>query len=237
MQLYIQIFLQTLLAFGTIFVLTKILGKQQIAEMTLFEYVNGITFGNIAGALAIDLEGNIGYYWFGLVLFGLLTLSISYLSLKSRRARKVFMGDPVIVINDGKILEGNLKKTRFTMGEIMQLLRKKSVFDLSQVQYAILENDGSLSVMLKPEFQTVTPQNMSNSGSQVPQVPMELVVDGQVIYENLRKIGQSGKWLLEQIQKQKPVRSIRDVFYAAIESDGKLYIDLREDRSHLHIGQ
>lgn len=62
MQQYIQIFLQTLLAFGTIFVLTKILGKQQIAEMTLFEYVNGITFGNIAGALAIDLEGKIGYY-------------------------------------------------------------------------------------------------------------------------------------------------------------------------------
>ncbi len=237
MQQYIQIFLQTLLSFATIFVLTKILGKQQIAEMTLFEYVNGITFGNIAGALAIDLGGNIGYFWFGLVLFGLLTLLISYLSLKSRRARKIFTGDPVIVINDGKILEGNLKKTRFTMSEIMQLLRKKSVFDLSQVQFAILENDGSLSVMLKPEFQTVTPRSLSNSNSQLPQVPMELVVDGQVIYENLRKIGQSGKWLLEQIQKQKPVRSIRDVFYAAIESNGKLYIDVREERSPLNVSQ
>ncbi|MBA4494965.1 DUF421 domain-containing protein [Paenactinomyces guangxiensis] len=236
MYQYFEVFYQTVLAFGTILVLTILLGKQQIAEMTFFEYINGITFGSIAATLATDIDQNTGYHLFGLLLFGALTLLMSYLSLKSRRGRKLLMGDPVIIIKDGKIMEENMKRVRFNMSEVMQLLRKKSVFDVSQVQFAILENDGTISVMMKPEYQQATPKNIFKP-SQPAQVPMELVVDGQVIYENLRKIGRSGKWLLEQIQKQKPVRSIRDVFYASLESDGQLFIDVREDHVNLNINQ
>ncbi|BCU81094.1 DUF421 domain-containing protein [Polycladomyces abyssicola] len=226
---YLQILLQTLVAFGTLLVVTVILGKQQIAEMTYFEYINGITVGSIAATLATDVDRNMGYHWLGLVAFSALTLLMSYVSLKSRKARKLLQGEPILIVSDGKIMEENMRKTRFTMAEILQLFRKKNVFDLSQVQFAVLENDGTLSVMMKPQYQPTTPKNVFQPSS-VPQVPMELVVDGKVIHENLRKLGQSEKWLLEQIQKQKPVTSMDEVFYVAMESDGKLYVDLIDDK-------
>ncbi|MFC4076619.1 DUF421 domain-containing protein [Salinithrix halophila] len=225
---YLQILLQTLLAFGTIMVLTMILGKQQMAEMTFFEYVNGITFGSIAATMATDLDRNMGYHWFGLILFGFLTLSMSFIAMKSRKARKWLEGEPVLVISGGKLMEDNMKKTRFTMGEIMELLRQKDVFDMSKVQFGILENDGSLSVMMKPDYQPTTPKNVFKPSS-VPQEPLDLVVDGQVIAENLRKIGQSEEWLLKEVRKQKPVNSIDEVFYVLMETDGNLYMDFRDD--------
>ena len=158
---YLHVLFQTLLAFGTILVLTIILGKQQISELTYFEYINGITFGSIAAALATDIDSETGLHFFGLVLFGGLTFLMSFLTLKSRWAKKLLEGDPVIVIRDGKILENNLRKSRFNVDQILQLLREKDVFDVSQVQFAILENDGSLSVMRKPEHQQLTPKSLS----------------------------------------------------------------------------
>lgn len=227
---YLHVFFQTLLAFGTILVLTIILGKQQISELTYFEYINGITFGSIAAALATDIDTETGLHFFGLVLFGGFTFLMSYLTLKSRWAKKLLEGDPVIVIQNGKILENNLRKSRFNVDQIMQLLREKDVFDVSQVQYAILENDGSLSVMRKPEYQQLTPQSLSQPQKK-PEVPMELVVDGQIIYENLRKIGKTGRWLMDQLKKRK-VKSLWDVFYVSLESDGSLYVDMRRDQVH-----
>src|SRR5690606_18663928 len=144
--------------------------------------------------------------------------------------KKLLEGDPVIVIRDLKILENNLRKSRFNVDQIMQLLREKDVLDVSQAQYAILENDGSLSVMRKPEYQQLTPQSLSQPQKK-PEVPMELVVDGQIIYENLRKIGKTGRWLMDQLKKRK-VKSLRDVFYVSLESDGSLYVDMRRDQVH-----
>ena len=135
---YLHVLFQTLLAFGTILVLTIILGKQQISELTYFEYINGITFGSIAATLATDIDSETGLHFFGLVLFGGLTFLMSFLTLKSRWAKKLLEGDPVIVIRDGKILENNLRKSRFNVDQILQLLREKDVYDVSQVQFAIL---------------------------------------------------------------------------------------------------
>lgn len=228
-MLYFEVVYQTAIAFGTILLLTIILGKQQIAQMTYFEYINGITFGSMAASLAVDLDQKTWQHFIALVLFGLFTLGMSFLSVKSRRARKLLEGDPVIVIADGKIMEENLRKSRFNIGQIMQLLRQKDIFDVSKVQFAILENDGQLSVMPKPDYQPVTHKNMFQK-EEPPMIPMELVVDGQIIYENLRRLERSGKWLLEEVRKQKPFHSVRDLFYVAMESDGQLYVDLREDR-------
>ena len=124
-MLYFEVVYQTAIAFGTILLLTIILGKQQIAEMTYFEYINGITFGSMAASLAVDLDQKTWQHFIALVLFGLFTLGMSFLSVKSRRARKLLEGDPVIVIADGKIMEENLRKSRFNIGQIMQLLTAK----------------------------------------------------------------------------------------------------------------
>ncbi|WP_091836560.1 DUF421 domain-containing protein [Marininema halotolerans] len=227
--MYFEVFYQTILAFATILVLTIFLGKQQIAEMTFFEYVNGITFGSIAADMATDIDDHTLVHFFGLVLFVLLTFSLSYLSLKSRRASRWLQGEPVIVISNGKILENNIRKNRFTISEIMQLLREKDVFDVSNVQLAVLESSGEMSVLLKPEYQPITGKDLGINANQSLQTPMELVVDGQVIYENLRHLGKDGKWLMKELRKNASVGSLRNVFYAAMETNGELYVDKRED--------
>ncbi|SDW70135.1 Uncharacterized membrane protein YcaP, DUF421 family [Marininema mesophilum] len=229
-MMYFEVFYQTVLAFGTILVLTIFLGKQQIAEMTFFEYVNGITFGSIAADMATDLDDHTTVHFFGLVLFVILTFLLSYISLKSRRASRWLLGDPVIVVSNGKILENNIRKNRFTISEIMQLLREKDVFDVSNVQLAVLESSGVISVLLKPEYQPVTEKDMGIKPPKKPlQTPMELVVDGQIIYENLRHLGKDGKWLMKELHKKASVGSLRNVFYAAMETNGELYVDKRRD--------
>lgn len=227
---YFEIFYQTVLAFGSILILTMLLGKQQIAEMTPFEYVNGITFGSIAAEMAIDLERHTAQHFFGLFLFAMLTLGMSYFVMKSRRSRKYLEGEPSVVIQNGKVLENKMRKHRFSMNEVMQMLREKNVFDISHVQYAILENDGGISVMLKPEHQPLTLNQIKNPSSKTPQIPMELVVDGQIIYENLRLIGKDGKWLMEQIRKKASIGSIHQVFYAVLETDGTLFVDKKDQK-------
>src|SRR5690606_39169615 len=124
--------------------------------------------------------------------------------------KKLLEGDPVIVIRDGKILENNLRKSRFNVDQILQLLREKDVFDVSQVQFAILDNDGSLSMMRKPEHPQFTPKTLSQPPKDHPPVPLELVVDGQIIYEILRKMGKTGRWLMEDLKKRR-VPSLRVV--------------------------
>lgn len=225
MESYFEVFYQTVFAFATILILARLLGKQQLSEMTYFEYINGITFGSIAGNMATDMDGNTLQHFFGVVLFGLLTFSMSYLSLKNRKARRWLEGDPVVMISRGKIIEKNLRKTRFNVDELMETLRKKDIFDISKVQYAVLENDGDLSVMLKPEEEPLTPKNSLTPPSEKPHLPMELVVEGQIIYDNLRKAGKSAKWLLEEVRKTASISSVKDVFYAALQSDGTLYVD------------
>lgn len=230
MNTLFEVFYQTVFAFITILVLTRLLGKQQLSEMTYFEYINGITFGSIAANMATDLEPNQTWpHLFGLILFGLLTLGMSYITLNSRRAQRWLEGDPVLVISNGKILENNLRKSRYTVGEVLNMLRTKNVFDVSKVQYAVLENDGAISVMLKPEHEPLTAQNFLNTSQSTPKLPMELVVEGQIIYDNLRKTGKTGKWLLQELRKKASVGSVNQVFYAALESDGTLYVDKYQD--------
>jgi uncharacterized membrane protein YcaP (DUF421 family) len=103
------------------------------------------------------------------------------------------------------------------------------VFDISQVQQAVLENDGKITVMLKPQYQPLTKDSMSKPSGPA-NMPMELVIDGQVIYENLQKAGKNGQWLMNQIRAQKGAQSLRDVYYASLQSDGTLYVDVRNDQ-------
>ncbi|MCS1350165.1 DUF421 domain-containing protein [Mechercharimyces sp. CAU 1602] len=230
MHSYVEVTLQTSLAFGGTLLIARILGKQQLAEMTFFEYINGITFGSIAGNLATDLDQNTGQHLVGLIIFGILTWVMTYISLKSRTGRRLLGGDPVIVIQDGKIMEESMRKTRMTMEELMQLLRERGIFNISEVQFAIFENNGEISTMKKPAYDPLTPKTLNQiEADPPPQVPMELVVDGKVIYENLNVLGKDMKWLLSQLKKYHGVNSIEEVFYVARESDGQLYVDLRRD--------
>jgi uncharacterized membrane protein YcaP (DUF421 family) len=223
-----EVFFQTLLAFGAVVIYARLLGKQQVGQLTIFEYVNGITLGSIAGVLATDIgfERSI-FHFSGLTIFATLTFLMGFISLKSRPLRKLISGEPVVVIHNGKILENNMKKMRYNMDELSMQLREQNCFNITDVEFAILETDGNLSVLPKSQKRPLTPADL-NIPTEYEGLASELVVDGQIIFQNLKQNNLDGKWLLQELQKQ-GVTNVGEVAYASLDTAGQLYVDFKKD--------
>ncbi|WP_129596137.1 YetF domain-containing protein [Anaerophilus nitritogenes] len=228
MKILIEVIIQTFLAFFSILFITRLLGRQQVSELTLYEYINGITFGSIAATLATDVNQKTYQHLVGLVLFGLLTGIISIISLKRRSFRKIVDGEPILVIQDGKILEHNIKRARYSIDDINQLLRGKDCFSIDEVAYALLEINGEISVIKREDKRNVTLGDLNLKGQQ-ESIPTEIIIGGQIIYENLRKRKITGKSLINQL-KMYGVKKIEEVMYASIDEYGNLYVDKYDDK-------
>ena len=225
----IEVFLQTILAFAAIFLYARILGKQQVGQLTVFEYINGITFGSIAAALAVEIGPQETWYHFlGLTVFFLLTYFLGHVALVSRPARKLIAGEPTIVIHNGKILEDKMKKMQYNVDELTMQLREKGYFDLPQVEFAILETNGALSVLPKSQYRPLTPRDLGLK-TRYEGMMSEIIVDGQVIYQNLVQNNLDEKWLMEELMKQ-GIQDLDQVSYAGLGSDGNLYVDKVQDQ-------
>lgn len=227
MKIVIEVIIQTFLAFFSILFITRLLGRQQVSELTLYEYVNGITFGSIAATLATDINQRTYQHLIGLILFGALTALISYIALKKRKFRKIIEGEPVIVIQNGKILEHNLKKVRYSMDEFNELLRQKDCFSPEEIEYGLLEINGDLSVIKRQDKRCVTLGDLNLVGTDET-IPTELIIGGQIIYENLRKRRLSGKDLINNL-KSFGIKKVDEVMYATIDKNGKMYVDKFDD--------
>jgi len=147
MKLAIEVILQTILSFSAILFITRILGRQQLSQLTMQEYINGITLGSIAATLATDVNQRTWQHLIGLFLFGALTFLVSYITGKSLNLARIIQGEAVLVIKDGHILERNLKRFHYTIDELHHLLRKKDIFNIIDVKYGILETTGEISVI------------------------------------------------------------------------------------------
>jgi uncharacterized membrane protein YcaP (DUF421 family) len=223
----IDIFLQTLIAFFSILFITRILGRQQVAQLTVYEYITGITFGSIAATVATDLGQSTWGHIVGLFLFGALTLLIGYISRKNRSFSKVVQGEPVLVIQDGHILEKNLSRYHYTVDDLTHLLRIKDVFNITDVKYGILETTGELSILKVAEKENIKVEDMNLKTTQ-EELVTDIIVTGIIIYDNLKKRGISMKWLTSQL-KMMGVKDIKDIYYATLDKDKKIYIDYFDD--------
>ncbi|WAH38882.1 DUF421 domain-containing protein [Alicyclobacillus dauci] len=221
-----EVLVQSLFAFAVLFTLARIMGKRQVAQLSFFDYIVGITVGNIAASWSLDDVKNT-HAIASLLVWTILPLIVAWIQRKSFRSRKVLDGKPKVLVEDGQILEKNLKKANLTIEELMLLLRQKDIFKLSDVEFAILETNGSLTAMKKTELQPLTPKD---SGIQVinEREPQVVIVDGHVIKETLQKTGYSKEWLLGEIMKQ-GASDFQDVFTAQIDSNGGVYVDLYSD--------
>ncbi|AEG16849.1 protein of unknown function DUF421 [Desulfofundulus kuznetsovii DSM 6115] len=227
MNPYLQILIRGIGAFLGVLVITRVVGKTQVGQLTVADFVNAIVIGSIAAAMVTDLKENGWYYAFGLLLFGLLTVISEYASLKYRPLRKLIEGEPTVVIHNGKILENNMKKLIYNVDDLMMQLREKNVFNIADVEFAVAEPNGGLSVLLKSHKQPLTPSDM-----QIPTkyqgIPSELIVDGVVIQQNLKQNNLTEDWLYRELEKQ-GIKSVKDVMYASLDAEGKLYVDRKED--------
>ena len=219
---------RSIIAFMTLLVFARLLGKQLVSQLTFFDYVLGITIGSIAASLSVDLESRAWPHWVGLAVWTVAVLAIQVASTKSKVAAKIFMGEPVVVISKGKLLEEAMGRMRYTASDLLEQLRNQGVFDISTVDFAVLESDGQLSVLLKPEHRPATVQDLAlqpeNSG-----MSAQLIFDGQVIPENLQAAGVDDAWLTRQLQQQ-GINNAAEVFLASYHpSTQTLYIDRYED--------
>ncbi|NLV17241.1 MAG: DUF421 domain-containing protein [Syntrophomonadaceae bacterium] len=220
--------LRSLVAFGAILFLGRLLNKEQLAQLTFFDWVIGITIGSIGADLATDTRGLTWHYLWVLAVFAGAAVFTGYVTEKSRPLRKIIDGEPTVVIHNGKILENNMKKLRYNMDNLFNQLRNESVFNIKDVEFAILESNGGLSVLLKSQQQPVTPADL-NIPTEYEGLSSEIIVDGAVVYQNLQQNGLDEQWLMAELNKR-GYNSPQEIVYAGLDSDGSLYIDEKDDR-------
>lgn len=221
------VLVRSIIGFFTLLIFAKILGKQQISQLTFFDYILGITIGSIAAELTADLSSRAWPHWIGLLSWAVLGYLMEYITMKWRYAAKYLEGEPTIVIMNGKIMDKALRKMNYRISDIMELLRNKDVFDLNQVDFAIVEPNGQLSVLRKPEYEPLTAKDMKIS-KKPSGISTELIYDGILIEENLRQLNKDKKWLLNQLKSQ-GIKDVSEVFLATLNPGGSFYVDKYKD--------
>lgn len=220
---YLVVLGKVIISFAVLLLMTRIMGKKQIGQLTFFNYITGISIGAIAAAITIDHSINFGEGIIGLIGWALLTHLVAYLNLKSRKARVILDGQPTIIIKNGDILEKAMADARLNMDDLSMLLREKDIFSSKDVDYAILEPDGKLSVLKKISQQNPTKKDLQVKTVKPLYMPTEIIVDGKVVSKNLTELNLSEKWL--QTQMEQSGLSLEQIFYAEIQSDGTLFFD------------
>ncbi|WP_211274945.1 DUF421 domain-containing protein [Bacillus marinisedimentorum] len=215
------------ITFFTLLIFTRMLGKQQVGNLSFFDYINGITIGSMAASLATDLGTRAWLHFVGLSTFVFIAFLMQIITIKSRKLSKIIDSEPTIVIEKGKILEENLAKMRVKKDELMVLLRQKGFFDITHAEYALLEPNGHLSVMPREDFRPLTPRDYRFFTRKM-ELTTEVVFDGRLLKENLKERNKDEQWLNEQLH-QLGVDDVKEVSYAALLPDGTLYIDRYED--------
>ncbi len=223
----LMVLVRGIIGFFTLLIFTRILGKQQISQLTFFDYVVGITIGSTASSLTTDLTSRAWPHWVGLFTWTVLCLILQLTTLKSKTAEKFLDGEPTIVIIDGIIHEESMKKFRYTIADLLTQLRDKGIFDISEVAYAVLEKDGKLSVLKKPECNPATPKDL-NIKTSTDDIDFEVIYDGAILHDNLVIINRNERWLMNKLKKRS-INDASEVFLAIYNASSGLYIDLYKD--------
>jgi len=214
-------------------VMTLMTGRRKIGEVPVFDFLVVITLASVVGADIADPEVKHLPTVYAVILIILMQYLYGALIIKNRKLGKLLTFEPVVVIENGQFVKSSLRKLKYSVDTILTMLREKDVFDVNEVEFAIIESTGHLSVLKKSQFQPVTSKeiklNTEYKGLSIP-----IIVEGEVYKENLRKLNLSKDWLLEQLQKS-GINSEYTVFYAAINTEGKLYISKgQEDTKDIH---
>lgn len=221
------VFIRATIAFASMVIFTRILGKKAISQLTFFHYIVGITIGSIAASLSTDLSLKPLPQWVGLGTWIGLAMVFEFIVLKSRWWAKLLDGEPTILIHNGKIMERNMAANHYQLTELLEQLRGRGVFNPADVEFAILETDGNLTVLRKSQRQPVTPADL-HIATTYEGIPTELVQEGQIIVQNLRQLNLDEQWLLSELRK-KGIADLKQVVYASLDSEGNLYIDKYKD--------
>lgn len=219
---YSSVFFETVFGFFALFVIAKILGKTQIRQLTAFDFISALLLGELVGNALYDENVGIPHVAFAIATWGTLMYVTEFITQRFKGSRSLLEGRPAIIVRKGKIDREAMKKNKLDINQFQHLLRLKDVFSLRDVEYAILENDGTISVLNKTRSQTPTRKDLKLQDEKV-YLPVTLINDGEIIEDNLAEINKDKDWLYDQIKKQK-ISSIEEIFYAEYLEDEPLFI-------------
>lgn len=222
MNEFITIITRCIIALTVLFTITKILGKKQVSQLSLFDYVIGISIGNFAAEIIINMETKFINGILAMTTFGLMAYIVDLLTLKSIILRRIFMGVPTTLIQKGKILEKNLKKVKFDVNDLLEECRSKGYFDIQEIEYAIMESKGTLSILPKGEFKPINIKDMKLKPQQQGLVA-NIIIDSKIMKNNLYNMNKDEKWLEQQL-KEKGYKDKQKILLATLDINEKLTI-------------
>ncbi|WP_040982457.1 DUF421 domain-containing protein [Oceanobacillus jeddahense] len=229
---WIIVILRSLILILFLFSLIKWLGTKQLAQLNIFETIAGIVLGGIAAVHTMDPETNFFYAILAMFIWFIIPFGIEKLSLKSKRTRDFTEGKATIFIQDGKIMEENLKKEGYSTDELLEKLRDKNIFLASDVEFAVLEPTGTLNVLPKKENRPLTAKDLGLTIAPDKE-PQTVIMDGNMMLEPLANASLNPDWLRTELEKQDV--ALENVFLGQVDDQGQLYLDLYDD--HLSVAE
>jgi len=220
---------RTLLIYFILIVFMRIMGKREIGQLSAIDFVVAIVIAELAAIPIADIKIPLLQGILPIAILSLAQISLSMLCLKSNAFRRIIYGVPNILIANGKIQQNEMRKARYNIDDLLTQLRERNVFNIADVEFAILETSGQLTVSLKPQKKPLSAEDL-NLRSDYEGMPLTLIDDGEVNVKGLEDANLSVQWLEKELKKRN-IASIQDVFYASLSSNGEMYLVEREDKT------
>ena len=228
----LKIFLLSFFSIVVLFILTKMMGNREMSQLSMFDYIIGITIGSIAAEMATSLEDNFMEPLVAMIVYAVVTMLISFISCKSIKFRRIISGKTLILLDKGKIYRKNFKKAKLDINEFLMQCRINGYFNISDIETALLEANGKISFLPVNLKRPTTPLDF-NLNPKNERIVANVIVDGVLLGENLKFTGHDERWL-EKKMKQQNISNIYDVFLATVDVDDNLsiYVKLEKENSH-----
>lgn len=215
----IKVILTSFFSALILFIIAKIMGHRQVSQLDFFDYITGITIGSIAAEMATELETP----WkpaIAMVVYGTIAFSLNLITSKFPRTRKYINGSPAILMSGGKLYRKNMKKAKLDLSEFLMMCREEGYFDLNDIQTAVFENNGKLTVLPKSLNRPATPEDL-NLNPKEDNINTEIIMDGRILEENLKRIGLDLTWLNKQLKAQ-GYRNAKEIYLGLCDKDNQL---------------
>jgi len=206
----------------TLFLVTKLIGKKQVSELSLFDYVIGISIGNFTAEMTMDLNRHYINGIIAILVFGVIAYLVSIITMKSIILRRIIIGVPTILIENGKVIEKNLKKVKLDVNELLEQCRGNGYFDLNEIEYAIMETNGKVSIMPKSEYKPLNPKNM-NLKVKKEGLCANIIIDGNYMKNNIENMHKTIEWVKTKL-KVKGYKDINKILLATLDIEDKITV-------------
>ncbi len=228
----LDIFIRSVVSAMILFLLTKIMGYKQISQLTYFDYCIGISIGSIAAEMSVEREIPYHYFVIAMVVYSMIALGISLVTLRNLKVRRYLNGSPLVLMAKGQLLPKNMKVVKVDIHDFLSQCRSAGYFNLSDLEYAIMEPNGLISFLPKSKNRPLTPEDMALQIKQDTPSP-SLIMDGVVMQENLKDAGLDANWLSSELLSQ-GITNPKQVFYATLDSNNQLVVYPKNQDRYKH---